>query len=198
MLFPILPFLIPLPFFPHPFLPLPPLFLGDLKFPISHPFPYPLHSTNSIFSKPASFSPHISLFLTVPSPRSRAHLSFFHLCFPNICFSSMEVDPSFKHQTRQGYVQGEPMSLCSHTQEVPSVIIKWLKRLFHSHQTSHKLGFCWTPDVLLWLEKDNASRYDHYQEVNSRQQIKTNSKTARSKRSRTSIYNSIAVNIEGY
>lgn len=87
-------------FFPHPFLPLHPLFLGDLKFPISHPFPYPLHPTNSIFPKPASSSPHISLFLTAPSPRSRSHLSFFISAFQTSASLIWKWTPVLS--TRQG------------------------------------------------------------------------------------------------
>lgn len=105
-------------FFLHSFLSLIPLLLCDLSFLISHPFPYPLPLINATFPNPASLSPHdISLFLTVVSPRSRPCLSFFTFAFLTCLLLKLEAASSFKYKTRQGYVQGKPVSLCSHTQE---------------------------------------------------------------------------------
>lgn len=103
----------------HSFISLISLFLCDLSFLISHiPFLAPSPSLIPHFlilhHSPLMISPIFYCGIS----QVQALSVIFHLCFfLTSLLLTLEVAPSFKYKTRQGYVQGKPVSLCSDTQE---------------------------------------------------------------------------------
>lgn len=103
--------------------------------------------------------PHSSLMVSpYSSLRHLPHLDRncnFSSLLPYISPSKLEVPPSFKHKKRQGYIQGQPVCHCAPIHKEYCLQLQSdCKSIFNSHQTSHKLGFCWTSDGLYWLETE--------------------------------------------